>query len=155
MKQKLKFKEYYKAAKDVGLNVGVYVYNTAISPDDGVKTAKWVMKELNGDKLDFPIAYDFEDWSNFMEYEVSLHSLSSAYKEFEKTLHEHGYEAMLYSSKFYLENVWLDYEDSNIWLAHYTDQTNYQGKYMLWQMSSLGRVDGITENTVDIDILYH
>ena len=150
-----KFLTYYQAVRDAGLKVGVYVYNTATTKEGGKKTAEWVIEQLHGDPLDLPVAYDFEDWSNFMEYEVSLHSLSSAYKEFEKTLNEHGYEAMLYSSKFYLENVWLDYEDSNIWLAHYTDQTNYQGKYMLWQMSSLGRVDGITENTVDIDILYH
>lgn len=149
-----KFLTYYEAAKNVGLKIGVYVYNTATTKEGGKKTAEWVIEQLHSDSLDLPVAYDFEDWANFMEYESSLYSLSSAYKEFEKTLKEHGYEAMLYSSKFYLENVWMNFEDSNIWLAHYTDQTNYQGKYMLWQMSSLGRVDGITENTVDIDILY-
>ena len=150
----VKFKEYYKAAKDVGLNVGVYVYNTAISPDDGVKTAKWVMKELNGDKLDFPIAYDFEDWSEFNDFKISLHTLSASYLAFEKELQKNGYDAMLYSSKYYLENVWMHYEKSKIWLAHYTNKTDYKGEYMMWQMTSLAKVDGITENTVDIDILY-
>ena len=61
---------------------------------------------------------------------------------------------MLYSSKYYLENVWLDYENSNIWLAHYIDETDYKGDYMLWQMTSSAKVPGITDNTVDIDILY-
>ena len=46
----VRFKEYYKACKDLGLKVGVYVYNTAISKEDGIKTAKWVINELNGDK---------------------------------------------------------------------------------------------------------
>ena len=150
----VKFKEYYKAAKDVGLSVGVYVYNTAISKEDGIKTARWVMKELNGDKLDFPIAYDFESWTNYMDYKISLHTLSEAYKAFEKELQNNGYDAMLYGSKFYLENVWIGYENSKVWLAHYTDKTDYQGKYMLWQMTSLAKINGITENTVDIDILY-
>ena len=45
-------------------------------------------------------------------------------------------------------------ENSKVWLAHYTDKTDYEGKYMMWQMTSLGKIDGITENTVDIDILY-
>ena len=150
----VKFKEYYKAVKDNGLKLGVYVYNTSISPEDGIKTAKWVMKELNGDKLDFPIAYDWENWTNFMDYKISLHTLSESYLAFEKELKDNGYDAMLYSSKYYLENVWSNYENSKIWLAHYTNQTDYQGKYMMWQMTSLAKINGITENTVDIDILY-
>ena len=149
-----KFDEYYKACRDVGLKVGVYIYNVAISPEDGRKTAKWVIDKLNGDKLDFPIAYDFEDWQEFMDFKISLHTLSASYKAFRDELKKSGYDAMLYSSKFYLENVWLDYEDENIWLAHYTDQTDYKGKYMMWQMTSMARISGITENTVDIDILY-
>ena len=150
----VKFKEYYKAAKEAGLSIGVYVYNTAISKEDGIKTAKWVMKQLNGDKLDFPIAFDWEDWQEFTSFKISLHTLSETYKAFEKELQDNGYDAMLYSSKFYLENVWMGYEESKVWLAHYTSETDYKGEYMMWQMTSLAKVNGITENTVDIDILY-
>ena len=150
----VKFKEYYQAVKDAGLKVGVYVYNVSTSPADGVKTAKWVMKELNGDKLDFPIAYDWESWTNFMDYKISLHTLAESYLAFEKELKNNGYDAMLYSSKYYLENVWSNFEDSKIWLAHYTSQTDYQGDYMMWQMTSSCKISGITENTVDVDILY-
>ena len=151
----VKFKEYYNAVKDVGLKFSVYVYNTAISTEDGEKVANWVINMLDGDKLDYPIAYDWENWSNFNKYNISLHTLSDSYLAFERTLKKAGYDAMLYSSKFYLENVWMNYENSNIWLAHYTDKTDYKGKYMLWQMTSLAKIDGITENTVDIDILYN
>lgn len=150
----VKFKEYYNAVKDVGLKFSVYVYNTAISTEDGEKVANWVINMLDGDKLDYPIAYDWENWSNFNKYNISLHTLSDSYLAFERTLKKAGYDAMLYSSKFYLENVWMNYDNSNIWLAHYTDKTDYKGKYMLWQMTSLAKIDGITENTVDIDILY-
>jgi GH25 family lysozyme M1 (1,4-beta-N-acetylmuramidase) len=149
----VKFKEYYKAVKELGLPVGIYIYNTAVSSEDARKVAKWVIKELNGDKLDFPIAYNWEDWSHFMDYKISLHTLSEAYKAFEKELRNNGYDAMLYGSKFYLENVWSDFENSKVWLAHYTTETDYQGKYLMWQMTSLAKINGITENTVDIDIL--
>ena len=149
-----RFEEYYKACKELGLKVGVYVYNVSISRKEGIKTAKWVMDKLNGDKLDLPIAYDFEEWKNFMDFKISLHTLIDAYKGFEEEVNKNGYQAMLYSSKYYLENVWMDYEDTNIWLAHYTSKTDYKGDYMLWQMTSIAKVPGITENTVDIDILY-
>lgn len=149
-----KFEEYYKLAKEAGLKIGVYVYNVSKCESDGIKTAKWVIDNLKGEKLDFPIAYDWEDWSNFMSYHVSIHTLSMSYLAFEKTLKEAGYDAMLYSSKYYLENVWMHLENSKVWLAHYTNKTDYQGNYMMWQMTSLAKIDGITENTVDIDILY-
>lgn len=149
-----KFLEYYEQAKKVGLKVSVYLYNVSLSESDGIKAANYIINMLNGDKLDLPIGYDWENWSNFNDYNISLHTLSSSYLAFERTLKKNGYDSMLYSSKYYLENVWLDYDNSNIWLAHYTDKTDYQGNYMLWQMTSLAKIDGITENTVDIDILY-
>ena len=149
-----KFNEYYSLIKEAGLKVSVYVYNTAVSYQDGVDVANWVIDMLNGDKLDYPIAYDWENWDKFNTFNISLHTLSDSYLAFEKTIKKAGYDAMLYSSKYYLENVWMNYENSNIWLAHYTDKTDYNGKYMLWQMTSLGKVNGITDNTVDIDILY-
>ena len=149
-----KFSEYYKQAKEVGLKISVYVYTVALNEKDGTKCAKWVLKNLNGDKLDLPIAYDWENWNEFKNYNTSIHDLSHGYLAFENTLKKYGYESMLYSSKYYLENVWLDYDKSNVWLANYTAKTEYQGKYMLWQMTNMAKIDGITDNTVDIDILY-
>ena len=61
---------------------------------------------------------------------------------------------MLYSSKYYLVNVWPEFTKDKVWLAHYIDKTDYDGDYMMWQMTSSARINGITENTVDIDILY-
>lgn len=149
-----KFNEYYKQAKEAGLKVSVYVYTVALNESDGIKCAKWVLKNLNGDKLDLPIAFDWENWKDFKNYNTSIHDLSHSYLAFENEIKKHGYESMLYSSKYYLENVWMDFDKSNIWLAHYTSNTDYKGKYMLWQMTSLAKIDGIPQNTVDIDILY-
>ena len=149
-----KFKEYYEQAKKANLKVSVYLYNVSLTEKDAVKSANYIIKMLNGDKLDLPIGYDFENWSNFNDYNTSLYTLSKSYLAFESILKKHGYDSMLYSSKYYLENAWMNYDNSNVWLAHYTDKTDYQGKYMLWQMTSLCKLDGITENTVDIDILY-
>ena len=64
-----------------------------------------------------------------------------------------GYEGMLYSSKYYLENVWFDHKYP-VWLAHYTNKTNYQGEYKVWQMCNNGRIPGISGD-VDINIMYN
>ncbi len=149
-----KFNEYFTKAKEVGLKVSVYVYNTATSKEAGIKTAQFVLNTLNGAKLDLPIAYDWENWSKFMNYNISLHTLKESYNGFRETIENAGYESMLYSSKYYLEHAWIDLDKDTIWLAHYTNNTDYKGKYYIWQMGDTGKVPGITDNTVDIDILY-
>lgn len=150
----MKFEEYYKQAKEAGLKVSVYLYTEATTKESGIKAALWIINKLNFEKTDLPIAYDFENWKNFNNYHVSLKELSDSYLAFERTLNRFGYEAMLYSVKYYLENAWMGIDNTNIWLAQYLDKPNYQGKFMLWQMTDLAKIDGIEDNTVDIDILY-
>ena len=150
-----KYQEYLKQVKDAGLKLGVYVYNISTNEEEAINAANWVIKTLGKEKLDFPIGYDWENWSSYSKYKMSLRKFTNAYLAFEKTLNDKGYEAMLYSSKNYLEKVWQTDRIKNTWLAHYTSQTSYAGDYMMWQMTSLAKVDGITENTVDINILYN
>ena len=63
------------------------------------------------------------------------------------------FNPVLISQKEDLKKL-TNYENSKIWLAHYTSETDYKGEYMMWQMTSSCKINGITENTVDIDILY-
>lgn len=145
--------ENIKKAKEAGLLVGVYLYSTAISPEIAKEQAKWVIKTLDGVKLDFPIAFDWENWQYFREYEISLYDLSKSYLSFAEEIEKNGYKAMLYGSKYYLENMWLDKGNYPVWLAHYTDKTNYSGDHIMWQYSAIGEVDGIN-NAVDLDVYY-
>ena len=147
------YKQNIEAARQAGLKVGIYVYTSAINESMAIEHAKWTLDILNGESLDFPIAFDWENWSKFRKYGISIHDLNETFKAFAETIYSSGYETMLYSSKFYLENIWDTNINYPVWLAHYTNQTNYDGNYFLWQMSNVGRVDGINGD-VDIDILY-
>lgn len=140
-----------KKAKEAGLKVGVYLYSKASSEDEAIEEAKWVINALNGEKLDLPIAFDWENWSSFNSFYLNFHDLNNLAKSFIKTVKESGYEGMLYSSKSYLENFWFDEEFKPIWLAHYTKETSYTD-YTMWQFSNVGLIDGINGD-VDLDIL--
>lgn len=83
---------------------------------------------------------------------VSLYKFNEIADSFLEEIEKNDYMPMLYSSKNYLENIW-DSGKYKVWLAHYTDKTNYEGEYYIWQMCSDGRIDGINGD-VDIDILY-
>ncbi len=74
-------------------------------------------------------------------------------KAFLDTISNEGYKGLLYSSKNYLEKVWFPLDEYEVWLAHYTKQTNYEGDYKYWQLASNGRVSGIN-GFVDVNIMY-
>lgn len=146
------FEQNIKKAKDAGLKVGVYVYTSANTKEEAIKQAKFIKNHLNKTKLDFPIAFDFEDWSDFNTLKMNSHDLLERVNEYQSILEKDGYDMMIYGSKWYLENVWLP-NDYDIWLAHYIDETDYNGDYILWQLCSDGIIDGIY-GYVDFDIYY-
>lgn len=146
-----KFKQNIENANKYGIKAGVYFYSYADSIEHARKDAKWVLKQIKQYQIDLPVAFDWEEWSNFNEYHLSFFGLTSMAEEFLKVIEEAGYQGMLYSSKTYLENVWMETK-YDIWLAHYTSSTTYQGKYKLWQICDNGKIDGIN-GAVDIDIM--
>lgn len=83
---------------------------------------------------------------------MSFYKLTSCANAFLDTCVENGYTGMLYGSKNYLEDIWLPVSYP-IWLAHYTEQTNYEGEYMVWQLCDNGKIDGINGD-VDINVMY-
>ncbi len=145
--------ENIKKAKEAGLKVGVYLYSIATSEKESIDHADWVVNKLNGETLDLPITFDWENWSKWNSYNMSFYDINNIANSFIKRVEEKGYKGMLYSSKFYLENIWENKNNNTVWLAHYTTKTNYQDSYMIWQLCNNGKIDGINGN-VDIDILY-
>lgn len=155
----IKIDDWYTAnmekAKKAGLDVGVYVYTTDNTKDGIKKHSKWIADTLGGEKLDFPVVFDWEEWTNFQEYELSLHDLNSLYSLFSDEMEKYGYSAMLYSSRNLLRTIWDDNSKSinPVWLAHFVDDTDYEGDYQIWQASCYGNIDGIVGD-VDMNILY-
>ena len=147
-----KFIQNIKNANAVGIPVGIYFYSYASTIDRAISDAKWIIEQIKDYKVDLPIAFDWENWGSFNKFDVSFFGLTNIAKGFMDTVKDAGYDAMLYSSKTYLESIWM-LVDYPVWLAHYTKNTNYTGDYSFWQMCSNGRVDGISGD-VDINVRY-
>ena len=148
-----KFKENIEGFLEQGIQVGVYFYSYANSIDKAKQDAEWVINQIKDYQVTLPIAFDWENWGSFNKFGIGFKTLSLCADSFIKTLEKSGYHGVLYSSKNYLEKIW-NTMDHDVWLAHYTDKTDYEGKYMMWQLTSGGVIPGITDNTVDVDILY-
>jgi GH25 family lysozyme M1 (1,4-beta-N-acetylmuramidase) len=148
-----KFKENIEGFKSVDIPVGLYFYSYANSIEAAKKDALWVLEQIKDYDIDLPIAFDWESWSIYNDFHMSFNTLTKACKAFIETIESKGYQSVLYSSKNYLINAWQK-KDFDVWLAHYTEKTDYDGKYVCWQRTNLAKINGITENTVDFDICY-
>lgn len=146
------FKKNIEGFQKVGIPVGIYFYSYATSPSFAIKEANYLLDNIKGYEFDLPIAFDWEVWDDFNKMNISFDTLTKSAKAFIDTVEASGYKGCLYSSKNYLEKIWLK-NDFEVWLAHYTNKTNYKGSYKYWQMTSEGVIDGI-KGTVDVDIMY-
>ena len=147
-----RFIEYIKGFNKVKIPVGVYFYSNANSKKDAEAEAKWILKQIKKYNVDLEIVFDWENWNYFQEYDLNFHDLTEMYKAFESVIEKNNHSALLYGSKYYLEEIFTNI-DFPVWVAHYTENTNYSGEYKVWQLCSNGRVDGIDDNLVDIDIM--
>ena len=147
--------DYYQQnmenATNAGLDVGVYFYTTANTEDEAREQARWIVEQLDGRELDYPVAFDWEEWGQFQQYGMNVRDLNEIFEAFCDDLEKNGYTGMLYSSKNFLNNFWTNKNNRPVWLAHYVDETDYDGQFAIWQASAYGRMDGI-EGDVDMNI---
>ena len=146
------FKTNIENALKENLKVGVYFYSYAKTTKEAKTQANFVIKNIKDYNIELPIAFDWENWTNYNEFNISFNSLNNIAKAFNTEIEKNGYKSLLYSSEYYLNTIWFSEDYNNIWLANYGKVT-YQGKYDLWQLCSDGKVEGI-DTYVDIDIMY-
>jgi len=146
------FEKYYKEATKYGIKLGVYFYTYAKDKDEIVRHANYVISKLKGKNVPLGVALDWECWDLFNDYHITSKDLNDMANAFLKVIKDNGYKPVIYSSKNYLENVW-DVDDAYIWMAHYTNKSNYAGKRYIWQFSPYGIIPGIKED-VDVNVYY-
>lgn len=157
------FEQNIKGALAAGVEVGVYFFSQAITEAEAAEEAKYVLDLIDGYEISLPLVIDFEyayDKSGvtgrLYSADLSKEAATQICKKFCTVVEDKGYTAMVYANRSMLENG-LDAsdiaEDYKIWLAHYTNCTDYAGDYEFWQYTQSGAVDGITTN-VDMNFWY-
>lgn len=140
-----------KRANSTGMKAGIYYYSYASDKEEAKEQALWVYNQIKDYQIDLPVAFDWESWSNFNDLNLSLYEFNEIAYTFLDTLKEKGYDVYLYGSRNYLVNVYTPKHD--VWLAHYTKETDYKDDYKMWQLTNDGQVNGIY-GYVDIDVMY-
>jgi GH25 family lysozyme M1 (1,4-beta-N-acetylmuramidase) len=151
------FDSYYQQAKAAGIKVGAYFFSQAVSAADAVEEAEFVVKKLGGKKLDYPIAFD---WENIADDEartdnVNGSELTTIAEAFCNKVIESGYKAIVYanSAQMFIMYDFETMKDYDFWLADYREFPTMYYKFDMWQYATDGTVDGI-EGSVDMNLSF-
>lgn len=153
-----KFAANYDGAHSAGIDTGVYFFSQAITPDEAVEEAKFVLEILDGRPLEYPIVFDWETvfvpsgedaprTEDVMPQTLTLSAIA-----FCETIEDAGYKSMIYTNK---KQAVLKYDLRQlkkypIWFAYYDTTLNYCYNFDVWQYGT-AFVDGI-EGEVDVNI---
>ena len=120
------FERNISEAKRVGIKVGVYFYSGAINTSEAIEEAQFVINKVRNYSLDYPIAFDFEDFENTESryYKLDKNQRTDISIAFLEMVKRHGYTPMMYGNPNYFNNE--RYFDTSrivtqykVWLAHY------------------------------------
>ena len=151
------FLNNYYGAKLAGIDVGVYLYTTAVDEVGAKADADLVISWLKGKRLEYPVYFDIEDDN---QDNLPTEKRTAMVMAFCNRMKEAGYLAGVYASQ-----SWLNYRlDPNVigathelWMAAWTQSgtpsRDYSSSYGMWQYTDNGSVSGI-DGAVDRNVSY-
>ncbi len=150
------FAKNIQGATDAGVRVGIYFFTQAVNPVEAVEEASMVLMLSKQHKISYPLFIDTEGaGGNGRADGLDKETRTAVCKAFCETIENAGYTAGVYASKSWLNNN-LDMEQLSAystWLAQYSSEPSYEGKYDMWQYTSAGKIDGIS-TLVDYNVSY-
>lgn len=150
-----------------GIKVGVYFFSTAVSEEEAVKEANWLIDIIKNYQITYPVAYNcegFHDETN-RQYAFTKEERTQFAKAFLDTVYQAGYTPMFYgpSTEISEDKDWMTSElqkHYKVWVSSFagastgtTEKPDYDGTYAMWQYTCEGKVDGVQGN-VDLDMAY-
>ena len=135
----------------LGIPYGVYIYSYADSVQKAASEAEHVLRLIEGKKLTYPIYYDLEEIK--VRNKVSAAEIAKIAETFCNKIEAAGYTVGIYANTDWFTNYLTDATFNNYkkWVAQYNYKCTYSGKYLMWQCSDKGSVNGIT-TAVDLNM---
>lgn len=151
------FEENIKGALSAGIKTGVYFYSQAVTEEELLEEAAFVLEKIAPYKIECPVVFDVERVSGA---EGRMDALSVEERTglallFCQTIEQAGYKPMIYhNTEMGVMLLRLEVlEAYGKWFAAYSDKFYYPYEYKIWQYSQSGTVQGIQGN-VDLNISF-
>lgn len=152
-----RFAEYVEGAEKAGIDVGVYFFSQAVTPEEALNEAVFTADLLKKFKITYPVVYDWEmiGTNEARTDAVSPETLNKCCVAFCDYIRESGYVAMIYANRrtALMKMNMSRLKEYDFWLAEYRDEPTYPYEFQMWQYASDGKIDGI-DTEVDLNISF-
>ena len=151
-----KFEQNIQGALDAGLEVGVYFFSQAVTPEEAEAEAAYIINVIEGYEITYPVAFDWEPiapGNNARTDGLDNDVLTQCAAAFCEKIRGAGYTPAIYfnQSLGYLRYDLRELTEYNLWLAEYDVKPDFYYHFDLWQYTHTGKVAGI-EGEVDLDL---
>lgn len=150
------FLKHMDGALEAGLDVGVYFFSQALTPEEAAEEAEYVLTWLEGYDITYPVVFDWEEVEGPARTDnMNMLNLTSCAKAFCEKIEEAGYEAAIYFNQAYGYEQFnlVSIRDYIFWLAEYAPAPTFAYDFTMWQYTNEGTVPGI-EGPVDLNIYF-
>lgn len=149
------FHQNARKALDAGLEIGVYFYTQAITPEEAREEADFILEQIREYDITYPVVFDTEDpvadtaRTNTLSQEERT-DITIAFCEQIRTA---GYRPMIYANiQWFMANLELSrLTEYDKWFAQYFQKPFFPYEFQMWQYTAQGSVDGIQGN-VDLNV---
>ena len=149
-----RFRENIDKAVKADIKTGVYFFSQAVSTEEAIEEARFVIRNIRGKGVELPVAFDMEPVAGADRIKgLTKREKTEIADAFCQVIKRNGYEPVVYGNPTWLNNhIDMEYlTDYGVWLAHYTYFTDFNSRYCMWQYTDSGQVNGI-EGNVDLNI---
>ncbi len=152
-----KFREYADAAIEAGYPIGVYFFTQALTEDEAIAEADFVMDLIKDYPISYPVVIDSEYVSDAAartnQVEMEKQERTQLLITFCERIKENGYYPMVYASENWLRRS-LDasmLQPYEIWAPQYLDENDFLYDFTIWQYTDSGQIPGV-KGIVDLNI---
>lgn len=146
-----------EGALDNGLEAGVYFFSQAVTPEEAVEEAEYVLELIAGYDVTLPVVFDWEniDGDEARTDGLDGTALTDCAIAFCQRIEQAGYVPAIYAYRYL---AYFRYELPRLtgyalWIGAVGDFPDFYYAHGIWQYSAEGRVEGI-DGPVDLNLFF-
>ena len=154
-----KFEDNIKGSTEAGLDTGVYFFTEALTEQEAIEEADFVIENLKEYKINMPVVIDVEESANVDKTRTRDLTADQRTKNviaFCERIKEAGYDVMIYGNlKSFMIMMNIDeLEGYDKWFAYYRYPFHFPYKIKMWQYTAYEKIDGI-QGKADVNLMFY
>ncbi len=151
------FEKHAKQANENGIDIGIYFFSQAITKEEAIEEAKFVLKNIEDKNITYPICFDLEKikYDSARTDNLTPEEITEIAIAFCEEIKKAGYTPLIYgNSKTFTTRMKLEMlNDYQKWYADYQTKPLYPYEFLFWQYTEEGKINGIDGN-VDFNLQF-